>query len=52
MHTFGFPVHMDELKSICDKWHIPIVEDAAESLGSEYKGRPTGSIGDIGVFFV
>jgi len=50
MHTFGFPVHMDELKSICDKWHIPIVEDAAESLGSEYKGRPTGSIGDIGVF--
>jgi perosamine synthetase len=50
MHTFGFPVHMDELKTICDFWKIPIVEDAAESLGSEYKGMPTGSIGDIGVF--
>jgi aminotransferase in exopolysaccharide biosynthesis len=50
MHTFGFPVHMDELKRICDKWNIPIVEDAAESLGSQYKGNPTGSIGDIGVF--
>jgi aminotransferase in exopolysaccharide biosynthesis len=50
MHTFGFPVHLDELVKICDLWHIPIVEDAAESLGSEYKGKPTGSIGKIGVF--
>ena len=50
MHTFGFPVHMDELKEICDFWRIPIVEDAAESLGSEYKNKPTGSIGDAGVF--
>jgi aminotransferase in exopolysaccharide biosynthesis len=50
MHTFGFPVHMDELKEICDSWKIPIVEDAAESLGSEYKNKPTGSIGDAGVF--
>lgn len=50
MHTFGFPVHMDELKKVCDSWKIPIVEDAAESLGSEYKGRPTGSIGELGVF--
>jgi perosamine synthetase len=50
MHTFGFPVHLDELKNICDVWNIPIVEDAAESLGSEYKGRPTGSIGAIGVY--
>lgn len=50
MHTFGFPVHLDELKMICEKWKIPIVEDAAESLGSEYKGKPTGSIGEIGVF--
>jgi perosamine synthetase len=50
MHTFGFPVHMDELKAVCDAWNIPIVEDAAESLGSEYKGRPTGSIGEMGVF--
>jgi perosamine synthetase len=50
MHTFGFPIHMDELKAICDAWNIPIVEDAAESLGSEYKNKPTGSIGDLGVF--
>jgi len=50
MHTFGFPVHLDELKVICDAWKIPIVEDAAESLGSEYKKQPTGSIGEMGVF--
>lgn len=50
MHTFGFPVHLDELMSVCAKWNIPIVEDAAESLGSEYKGKPTGSFGQLGVF--
>jgi aminotransferase in exopolysaccharide biosynthesis len=50
MHTFGFPVHLDELKKVCDAWDIPIVEDAAESLGSEYKNKPTGNIGKIGVF--
>lgn len=50
MHTFGFPVHLDELMSICNKWNIPIVEDAAESIGSDYKGRPTGSFGKLGVF--
>jgi aminotransferase in exopolysaccharide biosynthesis len=50
MHTFGFPVHFDELKNVCDSWNIPIVEDAAESLGSEYKNKPAGSIGKIGVF--
>ena len=50
MHTFGFPVHLDELIIICKKWNIPIVEDAAESIGSEYKGMPTGSFGKLGVF--
>jgi len=50
MHTFGFPIHLDELKAVCDAWNISIVEDAAESLGSEYKDKPTGSIGKIGVF--
>lgn len=50
MHTFGFPVHLDELLSICKKWNIPVVEDAAESLGSQYKGQPTGSFGQVGVF--
>jgi len=50
MHTFGFPVHLDELISVCNAWKIPVVEDAAESLGSEYKGKPTGSLGKVGVF--
>lgn len=50
MHTFGFPVHLDELTAICNEWNIPIVEDAAESLGSYYKGRHTGSFGQLGVF--
>ncbi len=50
MHTFGFPVHLDELLAVCLKWSIPIVEDAAESIGSEYKGRPTGGFGKLGVF--
>jgi aminotransferase in exopolysaccharide biosynthesis len=50
MHTFGFPVHLDELITVCNKWNIPIVEDAAESIGSVYKGLPTGSIGKLGVF--
>ena len=50
MHTFGFPVHLDELITVCTNWKIPVVEDAAESLGSEYKGKPTGSLGKVGVF--
>ncbi len=50
MHTFGFPVHLDKLIEICNKWNIPVVEDAAESIGSEYKGMPTGSFGKLGVF--
>jgi aminotransferase in exopolysaccharide biosynthesis len=50
MHTFGFPVHLDELIKICNKWNISVVEDAAESIGSEYKGKPTGSFGKLGVF--
>lgn len=45
MHTFGFPVNLDELVKVCKKWNIPLVEDAAESLGSEYKNIPTGNFG-------
>ena len=52
MHTFGFPVHLDELLDVCKRWKIPVVEDAAESLGSEYKGRSTGSFGKVGVLSV
>lgn len=50
MHTFGFPVHLDELLTVCEKWKIVLIEDAAESLGSLYKGKPTGSIGKLGAF--
>lgn len=45
MHTFGHPVELDEINAICLKWHITLIEDAAESLGSWYKGRHTGTIG-------
>lgn len=48
MHTFGHPVELDELIAVCDKWHIILVEDAAESLGSFYKGKHTGTLGDFG----
>jgi aminotransferase in exopolysaccharide biosynthesis len=50
MHTFGHPCRIDELKIICDEWHIALVEDAAESLGSYYKGKHTGTFGCIGAF--
>lgn len=50
MHTFGFPVHLDELMEVCNTWEIPVIEDAAESLGSEYKGKHTGGFGHSGVF--
>lgn len=47
MHTFGFPVHITAIQKICNDWNIPLVEDAAESLGSEYNNQPTGSFGLI-----
>lgn len=49
MHTFGHPVHLDELTVLCREWHIELVEDAAESIGSLYKGRHTGTFGRVGV---
>jgi aminotransferase in exopolysaccharide biosynthesis len=49
MHTFGHPVHLDELLEICNRYHILVIEDAAESLGSFYKGKHTGTFGKIGI---
>jgi len=49
MHTFGHPVDLDALVAVCDRWRLVLVEDAAESLGSYYKGRHTGNFGRIGV---
>lgn len=48
MHTFGHPVHLDKLLEVCNRYHIELIEDAAESLGSFYKGKHTGTFGKIG----
>lgn len=50
MHTFGFPVEIDKIAELCAKYNIPLVEDAAESLGSSYKGKHTGTYGLVGTF--
>lgn len=49
MHTFGHPCRIDEIIEICNEYNIPVVEDAAESLGSFYKNKHTGTFGNIGV---
>ena len=49
MHTFGHPCRIDEIQKICRQWHIVLIEDSAESLGSFYKGKHTGTFGDMGV---
>jgi perosamine synthetase len=49
MHTFGRPCRIDEIKEICDKHYVFLIEDAAESVGSTYKGRHTGTFGQVGV---
>lgn len=49
MHTFGFPARIEELVTICDAWKIPLVEDAAESLGSTVNGKALGGFGKVGV---
>lgn len=48
MHTFGHPVRLDEIVEICRRWNIELIEDAAESIGSYYKGRHTGTFGRVG----
>lgn len=48
MHTFGHPVRIEEIAALCKEWHIQLVEDAAESIGSKYKGIHTGLFGEIG----
>ncbi|MEY8239855.1 MAG: LegC family aminotransferase [Cycloclasticus sp.] len=48
MHTFGHPVELDELLAVCRRWNLQLIEDAAESLGSYYKGQHTGTIGEYG----
>jgi len=48
MHTFGHPVRIEEIAAVCAEYHIELVEDAAESIGSKYKGVHTGLFGKVG----
>ena len=48
MHTFGHPVRIEKLAQVCEEFHIELVEDAAESIGSKYKGKHTGTFGKVG----
>jgi perosamine synthetase len=50
MHTFGLPCRIDEIAKICEEFGIPLIEDAAESLGSYYQGRHTGTFGKLAAF--
>lgn len=48
MHTFGHPADLDGLLRVCQAWGLTLIEDAAESLGSLYRGRHTGTLGQLG----
>ena len=50
VHTLGHPCRIDEIIKICNRYNIPVIEDAAEALGITYKGKQVGTFGDIGVF--
>jgi pyridoxal phosphate-dependent aminotransferase EpsN len=50
VHLFGQPASIDDLLGICDTYEIPLIEDAAESLGSRYHGKHPGTFGRIGVY--
>ncbi len=50
MHTFGFPCRIDDIAAVCKAYNIALIEDAAESLGSYYKGTHTGTFGLMGTF--
>ncbi|MHB8108792.1 MAG: LegC family aminotransferase [Syntrophorhabdaceae bacterium] len=49
MHTLGHPVRIDQIVGICQRFRIPVIEDAAEALGSFYKGKHAGTFGDMGI---
>lgn len=50
VNLYGQSAKMDELVNLCNQYEVPIIEDAAESLGSTYKGKPSGSFGKFGVY--
>lgn len=50
VHLYGTPAKLDEIMAICEKHGVPLIEDAAESLSSTYKGKHTGTFGKIGIY--
>jgi len=49
VHLYGIPANLDQIVFLCNKYNVPLIEDAAESLGSTYKGKHTGTFGKFGV---
>ncbi len=50
VHLYGLSADMDKIMEICSKYNVTVIEDAAESLGSYYKGKHTGTLGKFGIF--
>ncbi|MEI3356179.1 MAG: aminotransferase class I/II-fold pyridoxal phosphate-dependent enzyme [Clostridia bacterium] len=50
VHLYGTPAKIEEIKKVCEKHEVPLVEDAAESLGATYKGKQTGTFGKYGIY--
>ena len=49
VHLYGMPANMEAIMEIANKYEIPVIEDAAEALGSRYKGKQVGSFSKIGI---
>ena len=52
VHLYGLPANMDRIMEICNAHHVPVIEDAAESLGTIYHGQKTGTFGDMAYFLL
>ena len=50
VHLYGLSADLDPILEICREYDVPLIEDAAESLGGFYKGKPTGTFGELGIF--
>ncbi|RKQ42319.1 dTDP-4-amino-4,6-dideoxygalactose transaminase [Roseivirga pacifica] len=50
VHLYGMPAKLDEIVAICEKYNVVLIEDAAEALGSSYKGKKLGAFGDLSIY--